>query len=199
MKTFFTQPIGQLARQNSLGFIVCNVFLLVVGFGELDVPVGLGNLLNFLWGFTLLSIIISGYYLVKDQVPEYWSMASSILATVIILGTFIEISSPEYTLDNGGFVPMYFVWGFNSLIYNLTMRGTGVFRPIYEYLSIFGFISIIIFSGANMFFDYAIPESIQPIFGIGWIAMVIGLGYGSYVAWGDNMSSSTEYKRGKKI
>ena len=47
MKTFFTQPIGQLARQNSLGFIVFNVFLLVVGFGELDVPVGLGNLLNF--------------------------------------------------------------------------------------------------------------------------------------------------------
>ena len=87
---------------------------------------------------------------------------------------------------------MYFFWGFNSLIYNLTMRGTGVFRPIYEYLSIFGFISIIIFSGANMFFDYAIPESIQPIFGIGWIAMVIGLGYGSYVAWGDKMSSSAE-------
>ena len=67
-----------------------------------------------------------------------------------------------------------------------------MFRPIYEYLSIFGFISIIILSGANMFFDYAIPESIQPIFGIGWIAMVVGLGYGSYVAWGDKISSSTE-------
>ncbi len=192
MKTFFTQPIGQLARQNSLGFIVCNVFLLVVGFGELDVPVGLGNLLNFLWGFSLFSIILAGYYLVKDQVPDYWREASAILGGVILVGTFIEISSPEYTIDNGGFVPMYFFWSFNSLIYNLTMRGTGVFRPIYEYLSIFGFISIIIFSGANMFFDYAIPESIQPIFGIGWIAMVIGLGYGTYVAWGDKMSSRAE-------
>ncbi len=58
MKTFFTQPIGQLARQNALGFIVCNVFLLVVGFGELDVPVGLGNLLNFLWG---IFIIVNNY------------------------------------------------------------------------------------------------------------------------------------------
>ena len=192
MKTFFTQPIDQLARQNSLGFIVFNVFLLVVGFGELDVPVGLVNLLYFLWGFSLFSIILAGYYLVKDQVPDYWREASAILGGVILVGTFIEISSPEYTIDNGGFVPMYFFWSFNSLIYNLTMRGTGVFRPIYEYLSIFGFISIIIFSGANMFFDYAIPESIQPIFGIGWIAMVIGLGYGTYVAWGDKMSSSTE-------
>ena len=87
---------------------------------------------------------------------------------------------------------MYFLWAFNSLIYSLTMRGTGVSRPVYEYLSIFGFISVLIFSGANVFFDYAIPESIQPIFGIGWIAMVIGLGYGSYVAWGDKMSSGAE-------
>ena len=190
MKTFFTQPIGQLARQNSLGFIVCNVFLLVVGFGELDVPVGLGNLLNFLWGFSLFSIILAGYYLVKDQVPDYWREASAILGGVILVGTFIEISSPDYTINNGGFAPMYFLWAFNSLIYVLTMRGSGVFRPVYEYLSVFGYISIIIFSGANVFFDYEIPESIQPIFGLGWIAMVIGLGYGGYVAWGDKLASS---------
>ena len=30
------------------------------------------------------------------------------------------------------------------------------------------------------------------IFGIAWISMIIGFGYGSYVAWGDKMSSSTE-------
>ena len=192
MKTFFTQPIGQLGRQNSLGFIGINVVLLAVFFGELDIARGLGNFINFLWGYSLFSLILAGYYLVKDQVPDYWREASAILGGVILVGTLIEISSPEYTLDNGGFAPMYFLWAFTSLIYVLTMRGTGIFRPVYEYLSIFGFISIIIFSGANMFFDYAIPESIQPIFGIGWIAMVIGLGYGTYVAWGDKMSSSTE-------
>ena len=53
MKTFFTQPIGQLGRQNSLGFVGINVVLLVVGFGEIDVPIGLGNFVNFLWGFSL--------------------------------------------------------------------------------------------------------------------------------------------------
>ena len=190
MKTFFTQPIGQLGRQNSLGFIGLNLVLLVVGFGELDIPVGLGNLLNFLWGFSLFSIILAGYYLVKDQVPDYWREASAILGGVILVGTLIEISSPDYTINNGGFAPMYFLWAFNSLIYVLTMRGSGVFRPVYEYLSAFGYISIIIFSGANVFFDYEIPESIQPIFGLGWIAMVIGLGYGGYVAWGDKLASS---------
>ena len=192
MKTFFTQPIGQLGRQNALGFIGLNVVLLVVGFGEIDVPIGLENFINFLWGFSLFSIILAGYYLVKDQVPDYWREASAILGGVILVGTFIEISSPEYTLDNGGFVPMYFFWGFNSLIYNLTMRGTGVFRPVYEYLSIFAFTFILIGSGAQLFFDYTPPESLQLLFGIGWIAMIIGLGVGSYVAWGDRMSSSTE-------
>ena len=190
MKTFFTQPIGQLGRQNSLGFIGINVVLLVVFFGELDISRGLGNLINFLWGFSLFSLILAGYYLVQDQVPNYWREASAILGGVIIVGTLIEISSPEYTLDNGGFAPMYFLWAFNSLIYVLTMRGTGIFRPIYEYFSIFGYISIFVASGSNVFLDYVIPESIQPIFGLGWIAMVIGLGYGGYVAWGDKLASS---------
>ena len=192
MKTFFTQPIGQLGRQNSLGFIGINVVLLVVFFGELDISRGLGNLINFLWGFSLFSLILAGYSLVQDQVPNYWREASAILGGVIIVGTLIEISSPEYTLDNGGFAPMYFLWAFNSLIYALTMRGTGIFRPIYEYLSIFGYISILGASGSTVFFDYTIPESIQPIFGLGWIAMVVGLGVGSYVAWGDKLASSTD-------
>ena len=135
MKTFFTQPIGQLGRQNSLGFIGLNVVLLVVGFGEIDLPVGLGNFLNFLWGFSLFSIILAGYYLVKDQVPDYWREASAILGGVILVGTLIEISSPEYTIDNGGFAPMYFLWAFTSLIYVLTMRGTGIFRPCLLYTS----------------------------------------------------------------
>ena len=192
MKTFFTQPIGQLGRQNSIAFIVLSVAFLVIGLGDVDIPAGLGNFLNFLWGFSLLSIILANYYLVQDLVPKYWREASAILGGVVIVGTLIEISSPDYTLDNGGFIPMYFLWAFNSLIYNLTLRGTGVFKPVYEYLSIFGFISIIIFTGANLFLGYELSESLQPVFGIGWISMIIGLGYGGYVAWGDKLATSNE-------
>ena len=190
MKAFFAQPIGQLARQNALGFIGCNLYLIVINFGSFDSVEAVDKIFNFAWGFTLLALIIAGYNLVEDQVPEYWRMATGILAAVIITGTLIELAIPEF--QENGFVPMYFLWAFNSLTYSLTNRGTGVFRPIYENLSILGFLSILIGTGANIFFDYTPPESIQPIFGIGWIAMVIGLGYGSYVAWGDKMSSSTE-------
>ena len=77
MKTFFTQPIGQLGRQNALGFIGLNVVLLVVGFGEIDLPVGLGNFINFLWGFSLLSLILAGYYLVEVIDNSYGTSCSS--------------------------------------------------------------------------------------------------------------------------
>ena len=190
MKAFFTQPIGQLARQNALGFIGCNLYLIVINFGSFDSIEAVDKIFNFAWGFTLLALIIAGYNLVEDQVPEYWRMATGILAAVIITGTLLELAIPEF--QENGFVPMYFLWAFNSLIYVLTMRGTGIFRPIYEYFSIFGYISIFVASGSNVFLDYVIPESIQPIFGLGWIAMVIGLGYGGYVAWGDKLASDSE-------
>ena len=69
-------------------------------------------------------------------------MATVILGAVLILGTLIEISVPEFR--ETGFSGMYFIWAFNSLTYILTVRGTGVFRPVYEYLSIFAFTGILV-------------------------------------------------------
>ena len=189
MKKFFTQPIGQLARQNCIGFIGCNLYLIGNGFGLYEGPEGINRIFNFAWAFTLLGIILGGYYLIEDQVPDYWKMATGILGAVIILGTLIEISFPEFR--ENGFAGMYFLWAFNALTFSLATRGTGVFRPVYEYLSIFAFTFILIGSGAQLFFDYTPPESLQLFFGIGWIAMIIGLGVGSYVAWGDKLASST--------
>ena len=131
MKKFFTQPIGELSRQNALFFLVINIVFIgaeLSGTTALDV---VDDLLNFFWGFSLLSIVIAGYYLAEGHVPEYWKMASSGLATVIIIGTFLEL-----TIVEDGFLPMYFFWAFNTLIYSLTLRGTGIFRPVYEILSI---------------------------------------------------------------
>jgi len=87
---------------------------------------------------------------------------------------------------------MYFFWAFNQLIYGITLRGTGIFRPVYENLAILG--SLIIFSGttAGVFFDYTIPETYQPVGLVGWLALVVGVSLGTYFAWGDKLSSSTE-------
>ena len=61
MKKFFTQPIGDLARQNALTFLVINLVGIGVelsGSTALDV---VDNLFSFIWGFSLISIIIAGY------------------------------------------------------------------------------------------------------------------------------------------
>ena len=95
MKKFFTQPVGDFARQNALTFLVINL----VGLGlELSGSTALDavdNLFSFVWGFSLISIIIASYYLAEGHVPEYWKMATTILATFIIFGTFLEMTEFE--------------------------------------------------------------------------------------------------------
>ena len=76
-------------------------------------------------------------------------MATTVLATFIIFGTFLEMTELEE-----GFLPIYFFWAFNSLIYGLTLRGNGIFRPIYENLTILGALIITIGTSADLFFDY---------------------------------------------
>ena len=105
MKKFFTQPIGEFSRQNSMVFLVCNIVLIAINFGSFEVD-ALGWLLNFVWGFSLFGIVISGYYLAEDHVPDFWKAGSTVLASVIVVGTFIEIAMPEY--QENGFGPMYF-------------------------------------------------------------------------------------------
>ena len=187
MKKFFTQPIGELSRQNALFFLVINIVFIGAELSGTTALDAVEDLLNFFWGFSLLSIVIAGYYLAEGHVPEYWKMASSGLATVIIIGTFLEL-----TIVEEGFLPMYFFWAFNSLIYTLTLRGTGIFRPIYENITILGALIITIGSSADIFFGYELPEVFEIIGLVGWLSLVVGTSLGNYFAWGDKASSSSE-------
>ena len=176
MKKFFTQPIGELSRQNALFFLVINIVFIGAELSGTTALDAVDDLLNFFWGFSLLSIVIAGYYLAEGHVPEYWKMASSGLATVIIIGTFLEL-----TIVEDGFLPMYFFWAFNTLIYSLTLRGTGIFRPVYEILSIFGALIITIGTSADLFFGYELPEAVQIVGLVGWLSLVVGTSLGNYL------------------
>jgi hypothetical protein len=187
MKKFFTQPIGELSRQNALFFLVINIVFIGAELSGTTALDAVEDLLNFFWGFSLLSIVIAGYYLAEDHVPEYWKMASSGLATVIIIGTFLEL-----TIVEEGFLPMYFFWAFNTLIYTLTLRGSGIFRPIYENITLLGALIITIGTSAYIFFGYELPDAVEILGLVGWLSLVIGTSLGNYFAWGDKASSSTE-------
>ena len=186
MKKFFTQPIGNLSRQNAILFLAINIVFIAVEFSGITALDAIDDLLNFVWGFSLASIIIAGYYLAEGHVPEYWKSAHTILATVIIFGTFLEIT--DY-LD-GFFEPMYFFWAFNSLIYSLTLRGSGVFRPIYENLTIAGALFLTLAVSLTLFFSIEIPDNFELIGFAGWSLLIVGFSLGNYFAWGDKLSSS---------
>ena len=53
MKKFFTQPIGNLSRQNALVFLVINVIFIAVEFSGTTALDAIEDLLNFIWGFSL--------------------------------------------------------------------------------------------------------------------------------------------------
>jgi len=95
MKKFFTQPVGDLARQNALAFLIINLVFIGVEVSGTTALEAVEGLINFIWGFTLISVIVAGYYLVEGHVPEYWKPATTVLATVIIFGTFLEITEFE--------------------------------------------------------------------------------------------------------
>jgi hypothetical protein len=187
MKKFFTQPVGDIARQNALAFLVVNLVFIGVEISGTTALEAVEGLISFIWGFTLISVIVAGYYLVEGHVPEYWKPATTVLATVIIFGTFLELTEFEE-----GFLPMYFFWAFNSLIYTLTLRGSGIFRPIYEYITLLGALIITIGTSADLFFDYELPEAFELLGLVGWLSLVIGTSLGNYFAWGDKASSGAE-------
>ena len=62
MKTFFTQPIGNLSRQNAILFLAINVVFIAVEFSGITALDAIEDLLNFVWGFSLASIIIAVSY-----------------------------------------------------------------------------------------------------------------------------------------
>ena len=47
--------------------------------------------------------------------------------------------TPEY--QETGFLPMYFFWALNQLIYGAVLRGNGIVRPVFENLTIFPVLS----------------------------------------------------------
>ena len=114
--------------------------------------------------------------------------AGGVLASVILVGTFLEMT-PEY--QETGFLPMYFFWALNQLIYGAVLRGNGIVRPVFENLTILGSLIIVFGTGSDLF-GYEIPETLDIVFLVGWVSLITGLSLGNYFAWGDKLSSSTE-------
>ena len=89
MKNFVTAPIGEQAKQQSIVFIICNIYQIVTGF--LDISGGpIDEIVNLTWGVSLSVIILGNWELTKDRVPSYFKTSGGVLASIILVATFIE-------------------------------------------------------------------------------------------------------------
>ena len=125
----------------------------------------------------------------KSELPQYVFQSLSLCPRLLF---FLPLSGGFVVLNFASFFPMYFFWAFNSLIYTLTLRGTGIFRPLYENITVLGAFIITIGSSADIFFGYELPEDFQILGLVGWLLLVVGTSLGNYFAWGDKTTSSNE-------
>ena len=175
MKNFALQPISVQAKSQSLVFILCNLYQIAEAGTGFDGG-GFSIFVNLMWGFSLSAVIIGQYELTKEQVPEFWKTGSAILATVVLLAKCLEVTNPE--IDTTAF---YFFFFFNLLFGSFTTEG--IYKPIYLYLTAVAALCGLLFTGADIFFDYSFPESLQPLFLLIGVGFTVGVGYGNYDAW----------------
>ena len=181
MKNFVTAPIGEQAKQQSIIFIICNIYQIVTGF--LEISGGpIDEIVNLTWGVSLSVIILGNWELTKDRVPSYFKTSGGVLASIILVATFIEIANPpindEPQIDTTGFYLFFFF----NLIFNYFVTD-GIYKNIFRYLILGAAIAGVFFTGADIFFDFQPPETLQPLFLIIFIGFTVGLGYGTYDAW----------------
>ena len=175
MKNFVTAPIGEQAKQQSIVFIICNIYQIVTGF--LDISGGpIDEIVNLTWGVSLSVIILGNWELTKDRVPSYFKTSGGVLASIILVATFIEIANPpindEPQIDTTGFYLFFFF----NLIFNYFVT-EGIYKNIFRYLILGAAIAGVFFTGADIFFDFQPPETLQPLFLIIFIGFTVGLGY----------------------
>ena len=70
MKTFFTQPIGNLARQNAITFLVLNLLFVALQLSGTTALDALEDLINFIWGFSLATIVITCLLYTSDAADD---------------------------------------------------------------------------------------------------------------------------------
>ena len=182
MKDFVLQPLSQQAKSQSLVFIFCNIYQIANNVLEFDVGGPLSLIVNLLWGMSLSVIIIGNYELTKDRVPEFWRTGSAVLATVILMAAFLETANPpidgEPQIDT---TLIYFFFLLNLVFGHFITEG--IYKNVYRYLTLAAAIFGVFATGADVFFDYELPETLQPLFILIFLGFTIGVGYGNYDAW----------------
>ena len=173
MKKFFIQDVKEGSLQAGYLFIIVNVIWLVGGIAELDYG-NFERVLQLLWSFSIVGIILGLKDLHGDVIPEDWRQGYTMMAAAVFVASLLGVNED---LNTAG------VWAiFGFAIVGLGVTSEGVIDSIWRYAAIIAGLFMTVGAGSEFITgnDLFADSPLQIVF---FLTFIAGLGVGPVLAW----------------
>jgi hypothetical protein len=173
MKKFFIQDIKEGSIQAGYLFIVVNVVWLVGGIAGLDYG-NFDHVLQLLWSFSIVGIILGLKDLHGDVIPEDWRQGYTMMAAAVFVASLLGVNED---LNTAG---IWTIFGFAIL--GLGVTSEGVIDNIWRYAAIIAGLFGIVGAGSEFITGNDIFGD-SPLQIVAFLTFIAGVGVGPLLAW----------------
>jgi hypothetical protein len=173
MKKFFIQDIKEGSIQAGYLFIVVNVVWFVGGIAGLDYG-NFDHVLQLLWSFSIVGIILGLKDLHGDVIPEDWRQGYTMMAAAVFVASLLGVNED---LNTAG---IWTIFGFAIL--GLGVTSEGVIDNIWRYAAIIAGLFGIVGAGSEFITGNDIFGD-SPLQIVAFLTFIAGVGVGPLLAW----------------
>ena len=173
MKKFFIQDVKEGSIQAGYLFIVVNVVWLVGGIAGLDYG-NFDHVLQLLWSFSIVGIILGLKDLHGDAIPEDWRQGYTMMAAAVFVASLLGVNED---LNTAG---IWTIFGFAIL--GLGVTSEGVIDNIWRYAAIIAGLFGIVGAGSEFITGNDIFGD-SPLQIVAFLTFIAGVGVGPLLAW----------------
>jgi len=173
MKKFFIQDIKEGSIQAGYLFIVVNVVWFVGGIAGLDYG-NFDHVLQLLWSFSIVGIILGLKDLHGDVIPEDWRQGYTMMAAAVFVASLLGVNED---LNTAG---IWTIFGFAIL--GLGVTSEGVIDNIWRYAAIIAGLFGIVGAGSEFITGNDIFGG-SPLQIVAFLTFIAGVGVGPLLAW----------------
>ena len=173
MKKFFIQDVKEGSIQAGYLFIVVNVAWLVGGIAGLDYG-NFDHVLQLLWSFSIVGIILGLKDLHGDVIPEDWRQGYTMMAAAVFVASLLGVNED---LNTAG---IWTIFGFAIL--GLGVTSEGVIDNIWRYAAIIAGLFGIVGAGSEFITGNDILGD-SPLQFVAFLTFIAGVGVGPLLAW----------------
>ena len=173
MKKFYIQDVKEGSIQAGYLFIVVNVVWLVGGIAGLDYG-NFDHVLQLLWSFSIVGIILGLKDLHGDVIPEDWRQGYTMMAAAVFVASLLGVNED---LNTAG---IWTIFGFAIL--GLGVTSEGVIDNIWRYAAIIAGLFGIVGAGSEFITGNDIFGD-SPLQIVAFLTFIAGVGVGPLLAW----------------